>query len=621
VLPLPESSPATNGHHSSTSAPTHLTAAPPPRKRRSGASIAALAAGGVLLIAGVVFAATKVVPRFFKSERADLILHVVKREPLEVTVVERGQLEAAENKDIICQIKGKGTSFATTIKWVIDDGSHVKKGEKVIELDRSGLEDQDRAQQIEVDKARADVVTAEGQLEITKSQNDSDYSAAEVALKLAKIDLRKFKLGEYPQQLADVEGRLEAAKDREAWSQRMKLKGYMSASQAEAERLSLEKIKEEFRVLTDFTKERTETDLDSKVREAERALKRVETQNAAKLNTALSDLKTKKGLLAQQEEKLKDIRDQLAVCALTAPQDGMVVYYIPEQSRSMSGSQQSIIAQGEPVREGQKLIRIPNLDHMLVNSKVHEAMVSKVKPNMKVDVRVDAFPDLVLKGSVRNVATVAIANDWRTADVKMYQVMVSIDESIPNLKPGMSARTTIFVEATENQVLAVPIQAIIGGAEMGAVRKCFVRAADGNVEEREIALGLSNDKMVEIRSGLNEGEQIVLNPKVLIGNNAKTRSPSDFENKNGNGGPEGKGKAEGKATGDVPGKAGAKGPGGPPNAGAGISDEMKKRMQEFDAQMRKASPQERKKLLEQVPEQFRAQTKDRYKAMGLEIPD
>ena len=53
----------------------------------------------------------------------------------------------------------------------------------------------------------------------------------------------------------------------------------------------------------------------------------------------------------------------------------MVVYYVPEQARFGGGSQQSIVAQGEPVREGQKLMQIPDLKHMLVNTKVHEALV------------------------------------------------------------------------------------------------------------------------------------------------------------------------------------------------------------------------------------------------------
>lgn len=589
----------------------------------------------LLVLAGGGVLAVKYGPQLLRNERADLLFHTVRPERLEVTVVERGQLEAAENKDVICQVKAtKGGNFSTTIKWVIDDGTHVKKGEKLIELDRSSLEDQERAQQIEVDKAKADVVTAEGQLEITRSQNDSDYSKAEVDLKLAKIDLRKYKEGEYPQSIADVEGRLEQAKDRAAYSKRMEAKGYVSSASAEADRLLLLKIEEEHRVLTKFTKERQETDLESKVKEFERALKRVETQNQAKLNTAMSDLKTKKGLLAQQEEKLKDIREQIGICTLTAPQDGMVVYYIPEQSRSMSGSQQSIVAQGEPVREGQKLIRIPNLDKMLVNSKVHEAMVSKVKPRMRVDVRIDAFPDRIFKASVRTVATIAMQPDWRSADVKMYQVMVAVDESAVGLKPGMSAETTIHIEASEGDVLTVPVQAVVGGAEMGTTRKVFVRTPNGGAEERDVLLGIGNEKIVEVKSGLKEGDQVVLNPKVLLGSSAKTRSPADFENKKNeaNGAGEGKGAATPGAAGpETPaggapgkGKGKGKGPGGMPGM-EGMTDEMKaefkKRAEEFNDRMKKASPQERKQMLEQIPEQYRAQAKERLKAQGIDIPD
>src|SRR5205085_5497739 len=78
----------------------------------------------------------------------------------------------------------------------------------------------------------------------------------------------------------------------------------------------------------------------------------------------------------RQKEMEKDEKSYV----MYSPQDGMVVYYIPEQARFGGGSQQSTVAQGEPVRESQKLIRIPNLSKMLVKAKVHEAMISKVRP-------------------------------------------------------------------------------------------------------------------------------------------------------------------------------------------------------------------------------------------------
>src|SRR5205807_8828984 len=88
---------------------------------------------------------------------------------------------------------------------------------------------------------------------------------------------------------------------------------------------------------------------------------------------------TKKSVFEQEQDKYDDIEEQIRKCIINSPQDGMVVYYISDQSRYGSGSQQSIIAQGETVREGQKLMRIPDLRHMLVNTKVHEALVSRVR--------------------------------------------------------------------------------------------------------------------------------------------------------------------------------------------------------------------------------------------------
>src|SRR5207247_1134865 len=154
--------------------------------------------------------------------------------------------------------------------------------------------------------------------------------------------------------------------------------------------------------------------------------------------------------------------EQIANCTIYAPRDGMALYYISDQQRSGFGAQQSTIAQGEPVREGQTIIRIPDLDHLLVNTRVHEAMVDKVKTGMKVDIRIEASQDRMLNGSVRSVATVAMQPDWRASpDVKMYQTMVSVDDPVNNLKPGMTAETTIHIEAVDKPVIVVPIQAVI----------------------------------------------------------------------------------------------------------------------------------------------------------------
>ena len=93
--------------------------------------------------------------------RADVLLHTVKREPLVVTVAEKGTLESADNRDIVCKVRAGTKGFASTINWVIDDGSRVKPGQLLMILDDSALKDQEDDQQIKVQSALAAKVKAE----------------------------------------------------------------------------------------------------------------------------------------------------------------------------------------------------------------------------------------------------------------------------------------------------------------------------------------------------------------------------------------------------------------------------------------------------------------------------
>src|SRR5262249_50057191 len=89
-------------------------------------------------------------------------------------------------------------------------------------------------------------------------------------------------------------------------------------------------------------------------------------------------------------------------------------------------------------------------------------------------IRSEAFPDRVLKGHVKTVATIASKQDWLSADVQVYQAVISIDEDLEGLKPDMSAEVTIFTDAHADDVLAIPLQAVVGTFDMGKKRKCFV---------------------------------------------------------------------------------------------------------------------------------------------------
>ena len=624
-----------------------------------------------MIVIGIAAGATAMFASGSKTNRPDLLIHTVAYHDLDLTVIERGTLESSENKEVTCTVRAtKGGSYATTIKWVIDDGTHVKNGQHICTLDSAALEDQKHSQNIAVSNARAALIKAVADRKSADKENQEAMIKAVDAVRIAELDVANYVglpdnalpqlteqkardafirelegnlddflkrnkkqlvglAGEYQQLLDDVTGRIETAeaefdqwKDKSAYSQRMVIKGYVTQSQAQADesRLNsawenLKKLRTEKQRLQSYGAQKAVKTLCSLLRAADIALERTKDQTDGRQKFVDEDYNAKFQTLRLEEEKLKDIEDQIRDCRIYSPQDGMVVYYQSEQSRFGGGSQQSIIAQGEPVREGQKLMRIPNLQRMQVVARVHEAMIARIRPDeyeskglsetvrnwasfsrmlipqmrmLRVEafeaitdgfhkedsiqigdgqparVKVDAFSDTPLKGHVKSVAAVA-SQDYFSSDVKVYQTVVSIDE-LPkavseagrittsqktpkkrgkgketSLRPGMSAEVTIEVEHPLKNVLAVPVQAIIGGPEMGEKRTIYVMTDNGPVE-KEIRVGLSNDKLAEVKEGLQEGDRVVENPKVIAGDKAKTREAGADakEKKGGKGGGAGK---------------------------------------------------------------------------------
>jgi hypothetical protein len=111
----------------------------------------------------------------------------------------------------------------------------------------------------------------------------------------------------------------------------------------------------------------------------------------------------------------------------------------------------------------------------------------------------------------------------------------------------------------------VPLQAVVGGTELGRTRKVFVMTPEGP-KERDVVIGLSNEKLVEVKEGLEEGEEVILNPKVILGDKVKTRQVIEGDPRGGEGGGRGKGKGgrggKSKFGGGIPPDGGMPGGGG-----------------------------------------------------------
>src|SRR5262249_26188354 len=196
----------------------------------------------------------------------------------------RGDIESVESNDVICGVQACGLdrAAAPTIRWIIANGAGVHRGQVVCELDDGPWRQALSELKAPLEMARADWVYTCQNCDIVSSQNQSDIQTAEVAVRLAAMDLEKYLRGDYEQTRKELESRillaesdLEQWRERINWTERMVRKGFMNSCEARAERagmqsaqLDLERLRDEYRVLEKYTRKRVLHELETRLAKA-----------------------------------------------------------------------------------------------------------------------------------------------------------------------------------------------------------------------------------------------------------------------------------------------------------------------------------------------------------------
>jgi len=306
------------------------------------------------------------------------------------------------------------------------------------------------------------------------------------------------------------------ARDRIAGQRRLEARGFITPTELEAEELNLNKANNKMEqeetslklyIQYTFPKEAEEklSDYENAVMSYQRQVKEnvaEKAQEAARYSSA----ERKYNL---ERVKLADVNEQIELATITAQRPGLVVYGAANQnSMRYRSSSQEAIQEGATVRERQSILTIPDMREMAVKVNIHESAVQRVAVGQSVKVSVDAFPDEQLTGVVTKVAVVAdSANSFMNPDLKVYPTTIKIDGTHEWLRPGMSAEVDILVRSLED-VVYVPIQAV---TYFGDKRVVYV-SNRGGAERREIEIGAFSDSYIEIVSGLEAGEEVLLLP-------------------------------------------------------------------------------------------------------------
>src|SRR5262249_1951117 len=108
-------------------------------------------------------------------------------------IIERGTLEALDVSEVVCRLRARDpkTGVASTIKWLAADGALVKKGQRILELDDSGLREQLGEQKLKLDQAEAALIQAKEAQQVAKKELQIETRLGDLNVRLAKLELKK----------------------------------------------------------------------------------------------------------------------------------------------------------------------------------------------------------------------------------------------------------------------------------------------------------------------------------------------------------------------------------------------------------------------------------------------
>lgn len=245
--------------------------------------------------------------------------------------------------------------------------------------------------------------------------------------------------------------------------------------------------------------ERAQLQLDQETRDFERNeklfAKKLVSQQV--FEDSRTELELAKNNFEQAEKSLQTVDDKLRKTRIEAPLTGTVlsIPVVEGQAVSSAGSANS----------GTLLMTIAQLSDLVINTHINQVDVASLRVGMPVSFTVSALIDTEMDGVITEIAPLATVVN----NIKGFTVEVQITSPDPRLKPGMTTDITIPVDKVTN-VLSVPLTAVF--TEKGDEKVVFVKvgAEPPRAKRRIVEVGISNLDMVEIKSGLSEGDTVLL---------------------------------------------------------------------------------------------------------------
>jgi HlyD family secretion protein len=502
------------------------------KKLKNGRAIKWLAIFCILVSS--VAASTRWGPRlyskYFDSKDASAKQEEIKfatatRGDLRITVVEDGKLRAIKNHAIFPQLRGQ-----SRISFLIPEGTTVKKGDKLVEFEKKPLEELLQTKTTELEGAKREIVVKEEALTIQRSTSKAAVAAAETKRIDAKSALDVYRNLEGPKKLNELETAINDARGKLTTAQKnlgdaqKKLEDQLFVE--DAQRKGIEREVTAAKDQADSLKKMVDTQvmqqkifrrydypqsirtkqaaLDNSILEVEKA----QVQARSEVLQKEQEFAKQKDIIARLTREIKDLTEQIEKCTLTAPLDGMVLYGDPTNPNRWYYGGETQIRVGMDWYGSNTIMTIPDLSAFEITIAIGEEYRGKLTIGCPATIKFDAIPGLTLQGKVKTISNLARPRiQWDPSSPKVFDTTLSLEKADSRMVSGMTTRVEIVAEVVP-KVLMVPIEAVFND---NGVPVCYVRSGE-KTERHEVKPGKSNDHMLEILSGLNDGEQVDLLP-------------------------------------------------------------------------------------------------------------
>ncbi|PMB45210.1 efflux transporter periplasmic adaptor subunit [Fischerella thermalis CCMEE 5330] len=374
----------------------------------------------------------------------------VQRQRLAVGIKTTGQIETLPSQKVEVTTPIQGVKV---VELLVEPGASVKKGQPVAVV------------------TSPDLVTLRVESQDKLAQGQADLQQAEADLRLAQQNYDRY------QQIAAAE--IAQAQSQVAFAQEKYEKDQVLATEgALARRNALESQTQLAEAKAKLTTANSRRDVIA----AENQLKRAQ----AAVSLAKSNINRSSAIYETRLSQLGNRANAKGLITVTAPISGKVV----DREVTIGQSFQDA---------GGKLMTIVNDSQVFATANIYEKDLDKVRTGQQVRMKVASVPNQTFIGRITRIGSVV------EGETRVVPVQAEINNARGQLKPGMFAELEVVTDQTSTATLAIPQSAVVD-----ANNKKLVYVRNGNAfQSVEVELGQTSGDLIEIKSGLFEGDSVV----------------------------------------------------------------------------------------------------------------